>query len=685
VVEEVVVAHEASAAELRRRRFVTPLIASPALAPGLLVVSIAILWVGYQAGYPPTVWYPGAIVAVGALTTFVLVTRDRLAPLRSLSGAAAAVFGAYTAWSFAAIAWASDKGEAWEGANRTLLYAAVFALFALAPWRVRAARWVLGTYIAGTTLVLAIYIVRTASAADPSDFFSGGRLQEPAAYANAYCALALAAFWPAAFLATRREVAWPLRGLWFGCAVFLVEAALLTQSRGSLYAVPVMTILYVALVPNRARALLFAVPVAAAVAAAAPALLDVYPVASDPGQFSPAVDRAAKFMLFSSVVVAVVGAAASFLDRRVHLGSRASRTASAVVGGIAIAAVIAGAVAGLVRYGDPIDRLEATWSDFKQISTTHGGGTSSRFTGGVGSNRYDFWRVAVNEWRTSPVVGIGTDNFEAEYVAARRSPEEPRFPHSFPVRVLSQTGVVGALVVGAFLALSAWAVFRGRRRGVRGAAVAAAALPFSYWLVHGSVDWFWEFPGLTVPALAFLGLAVGLSRSDRAHAAPAFVRRGARTRTLAVSLCTLALVASLALPWLAARDVDRAGSTWREDPAGAIARLDRASRLNPLSSDAHLVAGVIAGRMGDWGAMQRAFEKALDRHAENWYAHLEVAIAASQRGRWSDAASHVELAQRLNPREPAIATVIDLVEQRVPVDPLLIDREFSDRVTESSA
>ena len=34
---------------------------------------------------------------------------------------------------------------------------------------------------------------------------------------------------------------------------------------------------------------------------------------------------------------------------------------------------------------------------------------------------------------------------------------------------------------------------------------------FAYWVVHGSVDWLWEYPGLGGPAFALLGVAVALA------------------------------------------------------------------------------------------------------------------------------------------------------------------------------
>ena len=53
---------------------------------------------------------------------------------------ALAALAAYTALSFLSILWADVPGDAWEGANRTLLYLLVFALFACWPPARRAAR-----------------------------------------------------------------------------------------------------------------------------------------------------------------------------------------------------------------------------------------------------------------------------------------------------------------------------------------------------------------------------------------------------------------------------------------------------------------------------------------------------------------------------------------------------------------
>ena len=103
----------------------------------------------------------------------------------------------------------------------------------------------------------------------------GGRLVYPAGYVNAAAAQWLMACWPALLLARERRLPWGLRGALAGGAVLLAEVALLSQSRGSLYATPVMLVLVFALLPGRVRTFALLVPVAAGIGVAAPAVLRV--------------------------------------------------------------------------------------------------------------------------------------------------------------------------------------------------------------------------------------------------------------------------------------------------------------------------------------------------------------------------------------------------------------------------
>jgi tetratricopeptide (TPR) repeat protein len=252
--------------------------------------------------------------------------------------------------------------------------------------------------------------------------------------------------------------------------------------------------------------------------------------------------------------------------------------------------------------------------------------------------------------------------------------------------VLSQTGLLGALLFGGFLAAALAAALPARlgpdpaARAVAAAALVAAA----YWFVHASVDWFWEFPGLTAPALAWLGLAAGLGRGPPA-APPAGREPGPRslagTAALAAAVALGLLSAlSYALPWLATREIDRAAGLWRGDPDAAYAALDNARRLNPLSERPDLVAGAIASRLDDLERMRASFRRALERNPDNWYAHLELAIAAAVAGERAEALARLERARELNPSEPVLRLVAERVRSGRPVSPRVVDRMFLQRV-----
>jgi tetratricopeptide (TPR) repeat protein len=324
----------------------------------------------------------------------------------------------------------------------------------------------------------------------------------------------------------------------------------------------------------------------------------------------------------------------------------------------------------------PEQRLQHAWRDFKVTKSTT---ESSYFANGLGGNRYDVWRVAVDEFKAKPILGVGVDNFEADYLRERRSQEEPLYPHSIELRLLSQTGLVGAVLFVAFLGALAAALRRLYRISVSKQAVAGTALTMAaYWFVHGSVDWFWEIPALGGVAFLCLGIATSLATP---HAAASKTSRAARN-VLAAATAAVAVTVGVgyALPWLAAEETDRAATTWRQDPHGAYARLQTAARLNPLSDEPQVVEGAIASRLRDLERMRSAFRAALRRDPRDWYAHLELAVVASVEGRRAVALNELEAARRLDPLEPVIGEVEDDVRAGRPVSPRRVDEIFLARI-----
>ncbi len=633
---------------------------APATVPCFAALALFVSWSSNQAGYPVTHWAPGALVVLALLIITVATVGIRVADVSLPVKFAIAALAGYTALSFLSILWAAVPGDAWEGADRTLLYLLVFSLFAC--WRQRGASaalllvaWVLA--MIGLAAFVALQ-VGTASAHGLQSSMPGGRLVDPSEYANANAAEWLMAFWPAALLARSRSLPWGLRGLLAGGAVLLACMALLSQSRGSLYATPVMVVLVFALVPDRLRTFALLVPIAAGSAAVAPAVLRVGEHLSGDAATPSYAHHAVLVVFAAAIAVAVLVSIGAAIESRNEFTPASLRRVRRGVGAVASAGLVAVVAGGLVLAGNPVSRVEEGWHSFK-------GGygedrqSGPRLTSGLGSNRYDFYRVALDEFVSHPILGIGADNFEEQYLRHGRSTETPHYPHSVELRTLSQTGLLGALLALVGLGAALLAGWRAcRSPDPLGRAVAAAALAgFAYWLVHGSFDWFWEFAGLGAPAFALLGLACALGRAR--SSAPEGPERGETPRRprpgaaawLALSLPALAATGSLAAPWLSQLEVQSAARVWVRSPGVAYARLQEAARLNPLSDASELLAGSIALRYGDLSRASHYFSNAIARSSGDAYATLELGAIASSRGERDKALKLLARAAQLNPRD----------------------------------
>ena len=602
-----------------------------ALPYGIAALGVLLWWAVAEGGYAPTVRYPGALAF---LVLFALVV---FGPARRMSRppavyAAIGLLGAFTAWSFLSLTWAGVGGDAWEGANRTLLYLTVFATFALLRWRAWEAAVVLGLFALGTAAIGGAVLVAEGAAA-----FNDNRLAAPTGYENATGALFLMGFWPAVALAARRELHWALRGLLLAAAGVLLQLALLAQSRGSVAAAAVAVLVYVLLSRQRLRALTPLLLVGAVTLASLAPLLDVLDAGGEE-ELAQAVSRERLALAVAAGALFALGALVGWLDRPGRARGRASLHASprrgattAVAVGLVLVAL--GAVAGASRL----------------VETPRPG---------LESGRYDMWRVAAGELADHPLLGVGVDNFAVDYARERRTGEEPLYPHSLLVRAFSETGLVGGVLFLGFVGVGlAAAVPRdGRAEPLGHAAATAAVVSAVYWLVHGSIDWFWEIPALTASALALLGLAAGLAPGSTGRPFPR-VRRPKVALAAAGTLFVVA-VGSYALPGLAALEVERAVATWPEDPDHAYSLLDRASRLNPLSERPAVVAGTLARREGDPGRARREFRQALERAPRDWYPHLQLALLDGAAGRQAEALSHLERARELNPGEDAVAAAL---------------------------
>ena len=152
-------------------------------------MALFVVWAASQAGYPVTHWAPGALIVLALLAIALFSVPVRLAQVPVALRIALACLALYTALSFLSILWAAVPGDAWEGANRTLLYLVVFALFSLWPRRGASAALLLGAWTIAMIALAVFVMLHVDASSDPARLFSEGRLKYPAGYENASAAM----------------------------------------------------------------------------------------------------------------------------------------------------------------------------------------------------------------------------------------------------------------------------------------------------------------------------------------------------------------------------------------------------------------------------------------------------------------------------------------------------------------
>jgi len=625
----------------------------PAIAPaaffGVALLAVLWGWWAWQEGaYFEDVMLPGAILLCAGAALFALKAPIRI-DLRLSKAAAVAIVAlfALAAWSAASGLWSPVPDVAIVDGIRTAVYATSFT----------AGLWV--SNLLATRMELAIVplaaagafagvaaLIALATGDVPLDLLEeDGTLDYPLNYRNATAAFFAIALFPALGVASSRAFHWIARGAALATATLCLALFLLCQSRASLPALALAVLAYLLLSPLRVRALAWLALAAAPALLGLPALSELYQAASDApvrsiaGPMHEAAATAAGLTLASMIVGLGV---ARFEARVPGLGATSPRGNRAVAGLLA-GTVLAGAIAFTVAVGDPVDWLNQRVDEFERAGSPDLSQESSRFGLNASSDRYDLWRVALEDAREDPLLGTGAGGFRVSYTAEREvAYQNVLDAHSVELELLAELGVPGLALLLAALAAITVGVLRARRLGPSAAALGAVALASgTYWLVHSSVDWFWAYPAVTAPTFALLGAACAPPLRTIGERAP----RGARYAVLAVA----AVIALASLPLLLAdRYLDGAYAGWRDDLDGAYADLDRAAALNPLSDASLLAEGAIAREAGDSERAIAAFREATEKRPEGWAAHHLLAALLAEADP-EEAREHAQAALELNP------------------------------------
>ena len=284
-------------------------------------------------------------------------------------------------------------------------------------------------------------------------------------------------------LAARRELPVPLRGLLLALAAAALQLSVLCESRGWLFALPIVLVLTLVLVPgsDRLRFALWALPPFAGSALALPALLDVFAQADAAAtaaatlqallapRTTPRTSRCSSAPACSSP-----GLALAALDRRTTVPAGVARGANRVGAGIAILAALAAIAVGFAltdgrpdradrRLLGPLERLPGDRAGQLPLRRRRQqpAGLLARLAEGV--------RATARSAASARTTGARTTCASAD------SLEQPRWTHSFELRLLAHTGLVGFLLFAGFLAAALTAALRAVGPPPRGSARGAAS------------------------------------------------------------------------------------------------------------------------------------------------------------------------------------------------------------------
>jgi len=625
-------------------------------APTLTLAVVALLasWMGdADGGYFVGGWAPVALVLAGLLLVLSVTGLLRGAP--GWSAAAVGAFVAYTAWTFASILWSPNKGGAWIGAGQTLLYLLAFwpavSLFSSGASR----RWVFAASVLGPAVVAALTLRALPGRAE--DLLPYGRLLGTVGYSNGEAAFLLVPFWAAVYLAGSRRVNVLVRCASLASATLFLEVAILTQSRGAAVAMVLSLPVYFLLSGQRLRGLLALAPLLAALAFAFPELNAVYVEYSGGRDPARALESALPIVWLSAALSGTYALLWSLADRAWRPPEAATRFA----GGVALIAAAFGLALGgfafVERAGDPVAFAGEKWEAFRTDDPT--GQEQSRYLSASGSGRYVLWDAALEGFRDHPVAGVGTHNYEAVYYQLRDKPAlHARQPHMLQLEILVERGLVGGALFSAFLLACLVAELRerfGRLSSEGKAQVGAATAAVVYWFAHSGVEWFWQLPAVTLPAVIYLAmLAAPWRRGEMRPSLPPLRAGAAALGVLAVAAVGPLYVSNLYLE----RSYDAVS------PAQALALVERAQTFNPVNPRLFDREAELAIETGDWGRVERAYETAIRLNPEHYETYMFEADFHKRRGEPEEALELYREASSRNPQDPTLRQeIVNLLEQ----------------------
>lgn len=616
-----------------------------------------VVYLGLKGGgFDPLVHDRVGIVVWWVLLAAVLVgaaPRMRIGPL---AWSAAGLLLCFALWTALSLIWTESSEQTLAEVALLVGYLGIFSL-ALASAGPETPRRLAAAVAAAIALVALVALASRLhptwfSAADRASWslLESERLSYPLNYWNGLAALLAMGLPLLAEFATAARRVW-LRGLAAAAIPALILTIFFTLSRGGIAAAAIGLIVFIAFASERLPRL-----ATLALTGVGGALLIV---AADgraelrEGLFGTVAGQQGDEMLAIVVVVCIgVGLAQALLSlllggERRPRWTRVPRRAAAK--GTAAAAVALLVVAVAV---DAPGRVADGWDEFKD-----GGGPGSgtgRLSSTAGQNRYQFWSATVRENAETPLLGTGAGTFEFWWARDGDSAETVVDAHSLYLQTLGELGVVGLLLLFAFLT----AVLVGGVRRIlvadRDRSLFAAALAACLVLcVTAAVDWMWQIPVLPVSFLLLASVLLAGGARSASAASPPRLALGWRLAFIPAALLALA---TIAIPLTSTDLVRQSEAQFRRgDLPAALKSAKSAENVEPGAATPLLQQALVLEAGDDLAAASAAARSATAKESTNWRTWLVLSRIEAQRGRAAASVAAYRRARSLNPRSSLFA------------------------------
>lgn len=608
-----------------------------------------VVFLGLEGGgYDPLVHDQVGIAAWWALLATVAAG---LLPRRRLGPAALGALGllvAFALWIGLSLVWTESVEKTFTDFARALSYVAIFALVMVSRDG-RETQRLIGAVAAAIVLVATVALL---SRLHP-DWFptaqqtgrileSEDRLSFPLNYWNALAALT--AIGVPLLLQLASGARWIVARAAAAAALPAMMLVLyLTLSRGGIAAAAIATLVFLVVAADRLPKL---IPLAIAALAGALLVALAHDRTALHEGLANATAREQGDELLPIVIVVCLGvgllqAAVSTLGRKWRRPDWSRPSKEGTWAGVAIGAVVL--LVAALAIGAP-GRVSDAWGEFKE-----GGGPgegSERLSSAAGESRYQFWSSTLDENATAPLVGTGSGTFQFWWAREGDADETVRDAHSLYMQTLGELGIVGLLLLLAFLA---WVFVNGLRAALLSDAaersrLAAALAGFTVFLLTAAVDWMWQVPAVPVAALL---LACGLLVAGGGTGKP----RLAVSWRVGVAVVSLLAIFAIAIP-LASLHLTRESQAEARagEYAAALDDAKSAQNVEPAAATPRLQQALVLELMGDLPAAEAAARTAVDRESTNWRLWLVLSRIAAENGRPDASVAAYKEARSLNPR-----------------------------------